>query len=116
MESTHEKWLDRFNKYSPIIALFLNLIGALFLIFYAGAYTGEGIGWADLDEQGNRLETIYLINPTMFKIGIWFIVIGFFIQLINELFKFEPILTFLDKILSKKSSKTFLLEKNRNGK
>ena len=76
-----------FIKYSPTIALFLNFLGAIFLVCYAGAYTGEGNLWASTGANGKTLETIYLLNPTMFKIGIWFIIVGFFIQLINELLK-----------------------------
>ena len=84
-------YISTFLKYSPIVALSLNFIGAVFLVYYAGAYTGEGNVFASVDANGNTLETIYLLNPTMFKTGIWFIIVGFFIQLINELLKFDLI-------------------------
>ena len=85
-------YISIFLKYSPIIALSINFVGAVFLVYYAGAYTGEGTVWASVDANGHKLETIYLLNPTMFKTGIWFIIVGFFIQLINEcLLKFDLI-------------------------
>ena len=82
-------WLPVCLKYSPIVALSLNFIGAILLIYHAGAYTGKGVRWADTGKNGKVLETIYLLNPTMFKIGIGLIAVGFFIQMINELFRLE---------------------------
>ena len=82
-------WLSVCLKYSPIVALSLNFIGAILLIYHAGAYTGKGVKWVSTGENGKALETIYLLNPTMFKIGIGLIAAGFFIQMINELFRLE---------------------------
>ena len=93
-----KKYLSTFLKYSPIAALLLNFIGAILLVYHAGAYTGEGSTWVSTGAKGQRLETIYLLNPTMFKTGLWLIIIGFFIQIVNELLKFDLIQKILAKI------------------
>ncbi len=82
-------WLSVCLKYSPIVAIILNFFGAILLLFSTGAYTGGGVQMASVDENGKLLKNVYFLNPVMFKIGIGLIAAGFFIQMINELFRLE---------------------------
>ncbi len=67
-----------------IVALVLNFTGALMLAFSAGeldkSRSAGIVFWS-----GPR--ALHLNHPTMFKWGLYFIIIGFFIQLVSEILK-----------------------------
>ena len=77
-------WLSYLMKYSPMAAIALNFLGAFLLLFSTGAYRGGGIHWAAVDLEGKMLKSVYYLNPFMFKLGIILMVIGFLIQILNE--------------------------------
>jgi hypothetical protein len=65
----------------PIIALALNFFGALFLTLSSGQYKGK----RPVFFSGER--NLVLNHPRLFRFGLLSIVIGFLIQLINEILK-----------------------------
>jgi hypothetical protein len=95
-----ENDLSSFLKFSSLTALLLNFVGALFLILSSDIFPG---GWTNVDDNGMPLDALYLLYPTIFKIGVWFIIIGFLIQVFNEFLKFEPIKNTIVNIWQKKS-------------
>lgn len=82
-------WLSIYSKYSPIVAIILNFVGAFLLLFCTGIYTGGGTEWVGVDEKGIGLKDVYFLNPVLFKIGIGLIAVGFLMQIINELYRLE---------------------------
>lgn len=69
-------------NYLNQIGLFLNFMGALFIALSIGPNKDKEEGY-HIDEKGKRTDIAYVNKPKLLKVGLFFIIVGFFLQFLS---------------------------------